>query len=442
MPYQFSIDSAPIKNAKLLTHDFSPFNQGYYPYEYTNPKDELLACREGAWIGCFLNMMPAIDVWGPDAVKMLNDMCVNRDFGLLKIGASRHALTCDEEGYIRQSGIVMRKGEDHFRTYCLMPPIFAFLFSGQYQVEWKQLDEFFYQVDGPKSLPILEEALQADLHDLKFAQNKTVEVEGFEIFVHRIGMSGALAYELHGCPESADLVYDRILAAGEDKGLKQLGTRQYCSNHTPGGYPNGLIHFWNSPTPLPGMPDLPPILTGSCADDEKNYYANPWDVGWGNLVKFDEPDRHYIGREALEKIAAGPKRTCVTLEWNVEDVAAVVAAEISDPEMDLQERILGFNEQLPEFTRQHADYVLKGDEQVGVASGRVIDYFAHTFVSLAFVNEADAVMSDEVEVLWGKPGTRQMRIRAKICPVPYWNGEYRNETCDVNALYPERPYLA
>lgn len=85
--------------------------------------------------------------------------------------------------------------------------------------------------------------------------------------------------------------------------------------------------------------------------------------------------------------------------------------------------------------------MLKDGEKVGVATGRVIDYYAHTFVSLAFVNEADAVMGDEVEVLWGKPGTRQMTIRAKICPVPYWNGEYRNETCDVNELYPERPYL-
>lgn len=125
---------------------------------------------------------------------MLNDMCVNRDFAKLKIGASRHALTCDEEGYIRQSGIVMRKSEDHFRTYCLMPPIFLYLGSGQYQVEWKQLDEFFYQVDGPKSLPILEKAFQVDLHDLKFAQNKTIVVDGYDVFVHRIGMSGALAY--------------------------------------------------------------------------------------------------------------------------------------------------------------------------------------------------------------------------------------------------------
>ena len=123
-------------------------------------------------------------------------------------------------------------------------------------------------------------------------------------------------------------------------------------------------------------------------------------------------------------------------------IGAVVAAEICEKEMDLQERTLGYNEQLTEFTRQHADYVYKGDAAIGVATGRVIDYYSHSFISLAFIDDKDAVIGDEVEVLWGKPETRQMRIRAKICPMPYWNGEYRNETCDVCELYPERPYLA
>lgn len=65
IPYTFSETSSVLKGAELLTHDFTAFNPGYYPYEYTNPKDELIASREGAWIGCFLNMMPAIDVWAP-----------------------------------------------------------------------------------------------------------------------------------------------------------------------------------------------------------------------------------------------------------------------------------------------------------------------------------------------------------------------------------------
>ena len=53
-----------------------------------------------------------------------------------------------------------------------------------------------------------------------------------------------------------------------------------------------------------------------------------------------------------------------------------------------------------------------------------------------------AVEGTEVAVLWGQPGHRQKRIRAKVAQFPYYQGEWRNETCDVMAMVPERPYLA
>ncbi len=99
--------------------------------------------------------------------------------------------------------------------------------SGAYDVQMMPLNRFIFQVDGPKSLQIIENAFKADFHDLKFAQNKYVDVDGDVIFVHRLGMSGALAYEIQGDESAADKVFDLVVEAGKKLDMKTLGIRQY-----------------------------------------------------------------------------------------------------------------------------------------------------------------------------------------------------------------------
>ena len=59
----------------------------------------------------------------------------------------------------------------------------------------------------------------------------------------------------------------------------------------------------------------------------------PFDAGMGNLVKFNHD---FIGREALEKIAANPRRDVCVLEWNSEDVGKVFAAML-EPGSDVDD---------------------------------------------------------------------------------------------------------
>ena len=54
------------------------------------------------------------------------------------------------------------------------------------------------------------------------------------------------------------------------------------------------------------------------SDNIEDYYLTPYDLGYGRIVKFDHD---FIGREALEKIAAEPQRKKVTFAWNGDDVA-------------------------------------------------------------------------------------------------------------------------
>ena len=55
------------------------------------------------------------------------------------------------------------------------------------------------------------------------------------------------------------------------------------------------------------------------ADDIREYYLTPYDLGYGHMVKFDH---EFVGRPALERMAAAPpRRRKVTLVWNDDDVA-------------------------------------------------------------------------------------------------------------------------
>ena len=60
-------------------------------------------------------------------------------------------------------------------------------------------------------------------------------------------------------------------------------------------------------------------LGGSFVSDNiEDYYLTPYDLGYGPFVKFDHD---FVGRAALEAMAAHPQRQKVTLVWNGDDVA-------------------------------------------------------------------------------------------------------------------------
>lgn len=418
------------------------FGQVTMPYEYTGPRDEYLACRRSAWLGIALNTTPIYNVTGADAVAFFNKTCVNRDFGKMKVGDSKHALICNEKGQMLADGVIMKIQENLYRTYWMAPVLQYYLEVSGMDVQGNYIgDEFFLQLDGPKSLEILEEALENDLHDLKFARNKTIVYNGAEVIIHRLGMSGALAYEIHGNEKDVEMVYGKIRAALEKYDGRLQGFRNYCTvNHTTAGYPNQNIHFiypyFDSD---PGLAKWAEAIRpnqshiGSAGDDIQNAFSTPYDVGWGYLVNFDHD---FMGKEALQKIAENPPYKQVTLEWNAEDVADVFASQFRDDKEDMYEPIEYFSgfDDMSQMMALRVDYVLAGDEKIGIASGKTYAYYENRMISLAKIKPEYAEIGKEVEVLWGSPQYKQKKIRAKVAPFPYYNGEYRNETFDVEKI--------
>jgi glycine cleavage system aminomethyltransferase T len=420
---------------------------GWIPAEYSTTREEFLAARESASLGFVLNNSPVYDVSGPDAVKLLNAVAVNKDFGSLTEGASKHVVICNDDGYIVADGVLFLIAPGRYRTYWLAPVLDFYVrtLGADMDVEGTWImDEYFVQIDGPKSLEILESVTGADLHGLRFAQNQKVVLAGGEAVVHRLGMSGALAYEVHGPSNVAREAYEQLRAATEAVGGRPQGFWNYSLvNHTVAGYPNQVIHF------LPPYRDSGPELAaymehvipfdvgthGSASDEKTNAFVTPYDVGWGYLVNFDHD---FPGKEALQKIAAAPPRTAVTLEWNADDIAAAYSQQFrgadavfydrmsNDPVISVEDYAKG---------RMRIDYVLAPDgTKIGLATGRTPAFLEGTMISLAWLDRPYAAEGTEVKVLWGDVGHPQIEIRATVARFPYYNGEFRNEKFDTSTI--------
>lgn len=188
--------------------------------------------------------------------------------------------------------------------------------------------------------------------------------------------------------------------------------------------------------PMTAFYNIKRELRGSVGDDLETRFMTPYDVGWDFLVKFNH---EFTGKEALEKLSKERRRTPVTLEWNAEDVGKVFATRLcpgEEPCEDISVQSDAFwNEKADGagFTYR-ADKVFFGNEVIGLSSGRIVSYTYNSMISLGFINPQYAIEGRELEVLWGTPGTRQMKIRAKVASYPYNKDYIRNQDKDVETI--------
>ncbi len=413
---------------------------GLHPFEYEGWAKECLSWHDTCYIHAGLNPVNTYKLKGPDAIKLLSDCSVN-GFKTFDVGKSRHVITCNEEGKIIIHGLALRVAEDEIITYWLWPYVQFVLDSGNYDCVGENLTGkvFNYQLGGPKTLEVLEAASGVDLHDIEFLKYKNILIEGREVMIYRVGMAGTLAYEVHGKIEDALVVYDKILKAGEEYGICRLGRKSYRVVHTEGGFPQVNYHF--SFAGRAGMfehfmgldlCDLAPAsYTGSMPADHPLQFRTPYDVGWGKMVNFNH---EFVGKEALLKAKEEDKYRCVALEWDDEDVLNVYRAqfnpELNVTNMDWAEdytSMLGSKE-------YHCDALLdEAGNIIGISSGRMYSPHYHKMISIATIETKYAELGNKVDLLWGNPGTDQLKIKVTIARHPYID-KNRNEDVDTSTI--------
>src|SRR5689334_17598127 len=140
-------------------------------------------------------------------------------------------------------------------------------------------------------------------------------------------MSGVPGLELFGPAAEGDDVKAALVAAGEEFGLVQVGSRVYATNTLESGwipcplpaiYTGEKLKAYREWLPATGYEGTGSLGGSFYSSNIEDYYLTPYEIGYGPIVKFDHD---FIGREALEKMADHQTRTKVTLAWHGDDVA-------------------------------------------------------------------------------------------------------------------------
>ena len=434
----------PIVDHYEWAHGGYPF---VVPWEYTGWRDEQLSWKHTCYLHGGLNPSPTVKVTGKDALKCLADLCVN-GFSNFEVSSGKHAIMCNEDGQVIADGVLLRTGEEEFITYWLAPWLTYAIEKGGYDVVVEDItaQTCLFQIAGPNSLEALERATGESLRDIKFMRLREATIGGHPVRIVRMGMGGTLSYEIHGQLSHSREIYAAIFVAGEPLGMRKLGIRTYMMNHTENGFPQAFYHFaypWTEDAGFVDYLSKLPVATGreqrfrgSYGCDPKLHYRTPIELGWSRMVKFDHD---FVGRAALEREVAEPRRKMVTLAWNPEDILDIHRSqyESGEPYAPIEEpNRFTFTDG---FNTIWADQVLGDDgELIGITSGRCYSFYYREMISLCSIDVAHAELGREVTVLWGDPGTRQKKVRATVSRFPFLDAP-RNQEIDVQQLAPAQP---
>lgn len=421
------------------------------PVAFNGWKRESLSWKTGCYLHAGLNPASPYRLRGPDALSLLRDACIN-GFETFSIGCSRHAVMCNQSGNVMADGVVIRTAEDDFTGFFLNPYIDYLVASGRYDVRGEDLSgkTFLFQVAGPKSLQVLEAATAENLRDIDFFWHRTsiIRFEGssWPVRILRVDVARTLAYEVHGQIEHAHDVYRALQNAGEAFAIERLGMQVYGMNHTEGGFAQSFIHFLQAYNQDPEFmaflgaraDEFMNNLPGSAGTCLEKRFANPIELGWGHMIRFDH---EFAGRAALEAILGTPHRRIVTLEWDADDVLEVYASQF----------VQGVDTEFMEFAANpvwtahnsvvFSDDVFAGASLVGISSGRVFSHYYRKMLSLALLSPQYAKIGETLEVLWGSPGSTQKRIKATVARYPYLDLPKNSEIDVSHSLgidYPKR----
>jgi glycine cleavage system aminomethyltransferase T len=422
--------SHPFYGDHVLYHAYNlrPGLPTFRAWAFSGWPKESLSWRTGCYIHAGLSSTGPVSIRGTEAGKYLQSIVIN-SLEKFPVGSMKHAVMCTEDGLIAAHGIVERKGEEHFESFAGGPPGAYLGAKPSFDVALERLDHYLFQVAGPTSLQVLEKAAGESLRDLGFLHFRDTRIAGLSTEVARIGMTGGLAYELHGPVEDGPAVYEAVYRAGQAFGIERLGWGTYLVNHVEGGFPQGTWTFVTAAPPALRQEAMKRFQISGSVDpaDTRARMRTPVEVRWHTMARFDHD---FVGREALAAEIAHPRRTTVTLRWNSDDVMDTFASLLR-PGEPYKPIDLPYAPQ--RWPMAHADHVLVDGRPIGYSSGTVYSSTFREFLSHGCIDIEASRIGNEVVVQWGDHGGAIKNVRATVARFPYLS-EGRNSDLDVSAL--------
>lgn len=267
----------------------SVYNKTYLPGGYATMEEEFRHLIEGVTMWD-VTCQRIVEIAGPDARRFL-DRLTPRSLATVKPGLCRYLLITDRAGGILNDPVMLCLAEDRFWLSCADGDVLMWAkgvaATGEMDVTLSAPETATLQLQGPKSLTVLQSLVGQDIEELKYYCHRPATIAGIPVIVARTGWSAERGYEIYlEDMASGPALWDAVMAAGAPQGI-----------------------FVTSPNRIRRIEAG--ILDYSVDLDET---TNPFEVGLDRLVDLG-PEANYIGKQALAAIAAkGVARRLVGLE--------------------------------------------------------------------------------------------------------------------------------
>ncbi len=333
------------------------------PIKYTTVKEEHNAVRSG--VGVFdLSHMGEFRVKGKDASKFLDYLLTNDSE--VEPGKAYYSTMCYPDGGIVDDLIVYRLREDEYLIIVNASNIekdWAWVnnHTAGYSIDLtNESDETaLIAIQGPDAEKVAQKLTDEKLQDIGYYSHTSGVFAGKKALIARTGYTGEDGFEIYIKFEDAEAVWDAVMEAGKEFGIKPVGLGARDTLRLEVGY----------------------LLYGNDMD----HTTTPIEAKLGWVVKL-KTDKEFIGREVMARQKEEkPARYIVGLE------------------------VLGKG-----FPRQGAE-LFEGNRKVGVVtSGSLAPALGHG-VCLAFVEKGFHKKGTELEA-----EVRGKRIPVKTVKLPFY----------------------
>ena len=261
------------------------------PVQYSGLVDEHHAVRNA--VGLFdVSHMGEIEIRGPEAAR-LTDFVTTNAVQKLKLGQAHYTGLLYEHGGFVDDILVHKVADDHF-FLCVnasnQDKDFEHIRAqNHFDAEVDFASERYAQlaVQGPRAKDTVQKLTPLDLSGIKYYWFADAEICGIPGRIAHTGYTGESGYELYVPPSEAERVWNEVLAAGAEFGIKPCGLG--CRN---------TLRL-----------EAKMALYGHEIDAS----INPLEADLGWIVKLDKGE--FVGREALLKQKeAGLSRKLVGFE--------------------------------------------------------------------------------------------------------------------------------
>jgi aminomethyltransferase len=247
------------------------------PVQYSGLVDEHHTVRRA--VGLFdVSHMGEIEIHGPEAAQ-LADYVTTNSIAKLKTGQAHYSGLLYEHGGFVDDILVHKVADDHF-FICVnasnQDKDFAHISAlNKFKAHVDFASDRYAQlaIQGPRALETLQKLTSTELAPIKYYWFTDGEVSGIQARIARTGYTGEDGFEIYIDPAEAPRVWNEILEAGREFGIKPcgLGARNTLRLESKMALYGHEIHASISPLEA--------------------------DLGW--IVKLDKGD--FIGRQSLAK---------------------------------------------------------------------------------------------------------------------------------------------